>query len=189
MTTLPARTDRALGLVIDLDTCVGCHACVVACKEWNTSAYGAPLADLDAYGPEPEGTFLNRIHTFEAVPETGAAAIEATGGAFDDVERRTTKSVTDWGGRETEIAPVAVPTSATRVMAFDEVSCQRSAVPEGTKFASVIVAGVEPESALLITITVSAPSAVRSAAKAETVSGVGAVARTLTSPKVDRAPS
>ncbi|WP_198926572.1 4Fe-4S binding protein, partial [Acidithiobacillus thiooxidans] len=26
-----------LGLVIDLDTCVGCHACAVACKEWNTS--------------------------------------------------------------------------------------------------------------------------------------------------------
>ena len=24
-----------LGLVIDLDTCVGCHACAVACKEWN----------------------------------------------------------------------------------------------------------------------------------------------------------
>jgi Fe-S-cluster-containing dehydrogenase component len=78
MTTLPDRTDRtdrALGLVIDLDTCVGCHACVVACKEWNTSAYGAPLADLDAYGPEPEGTFLNRIHTFEAVPETGSPRV------------------------------------------------------------------------------------------------------------------
>jgi Fe-S-cluster-containing dehydrogenase component len=26
-----------LGLVIDLDTCVGCQACVVACKQWNTS--------------------------------------------------------------------------------------------------------------------------------------------------------
>ncbi len=24
-----------LGLVVDLDTCVGCHACAVACKEWN----------------------------------------------------------------------------------------------------------------------------------------------------------
>ena len=24
-----------LGLVIDLDTCVGCHACAIACKEWN----------------------------------------------------------------------------------------------------------------------------------------------------------
>jgi Fe-S-cluster-containing dehydrogenase component len=74
MTTLPASTERSLGLVIDLDTCVGCHACVVSCKEWNTSAYGAPLADMDAYGPDPVGTFLNRIHTFEAVPDDGGAA-------------------------------------------------------------------------------------------------------------------
>ncbi|MCH9757812.1 MAG: 4Fe-4S binding protein, partial [Proteobacteria bacterium] len=25
-----------LGLVIDLDTCVGCHGCATACKQWNT---------------------------------------------------------------------------------------------------------------------------------------------------------
>jgi Fe-S-cluster-containing dehydrogenase component len=31
MTTLPTHTDKALGLVIDLDICVGCHACVVNC--------------------------------------------------------------------------------------------------------------------------------------------------------------
>ena len=36
MTTLPAKTEAKLGLVIDLDTCVGCHACAVSCKEWNT---------------------------------------------------------------------------------------------------------------------------------------------------------
>ena len=39
MTLLPPRAkpgDRMLGLVIDLDTCVGCHACAVNCKEWNT---------------------------------------------------------------------------------------------------------------------------------------------------------
>jgi Fe-S-cluster-containing dehydrogenase component len=74
MTSLPASTDRALGLVIDLDTCVGCHACVVSCKEWNTSAHGAPLSDMDAYGPDPVGPFLNRVHTFEAVPDTGGGA-------------------------------------------------------------------------------------------------------------------
>ncbi len=66
MTALPQTTQRKLGLVIDLDTCVGCHACVINCKEWNTSNYGAPLSDMDAYGAEPMGTFLNRIHTFEA---------------------------------------------------------------------------------------------------------------------------
>jgi len=70
MTSLPVSTQRKLGLVIDLDTCVGCHACVASCKEWNTqSPHGAPLSDLDAYGAEPSGTFLNRIHTFEVTPQ------------------------------------------------------------------------------------------------------------------------
>ena len=32
MTSLPEATGRRLGLVIDLDTCVGCHACAVNCK-------------------------------------------------------------------------------------------------------------------------------------------------------------
>jgi Fe-S-cluster-containing hydrogenase components 1 len=65
MTSLPTNTEKKLGLVIDLDSCVGCHACVISCKEWNTSHYGAPLSDIDAYGKEPIGTFLNRIHTYE----------------------------------------------------------------------------------------------------------------------------
>jgi Fe-S-cluster-containing dehydrogenase component len=38
----PAEGARKLGLVIDLDTCVGCHACAVNCKEWNTSGHSAP---------------------------------------------------------------------------------------------------------------------------------------------------
>jgi Fe-S-cluster-containing dehydrogenase component len=68
MTSLPASTQRALGLAIDLDTCVGCHACIIACKEWNTANYGAPLSDRDAYGSDPVGTFLNRVHTYEYQP-------------------------------------------------------------------------------------------------------------------------
>ena len=75
MTTLPETTDRKLGLVIDLDICVGCHACVVACKEWNTGGYGAPLSDQDAYGDEPVGSWLNRVHTFEVKPEDGPARV------------------------------------------------------------------------------------------------------------------
>ncbi len=75
MTSLPLSTDRTLGLVIDLDTCVGCHACVVNCKEWNTGGYPAPLSDVDPYGAEPVGSFLNRIHTFERKPDDGLAEI------------------------------------------------------------------------------------------------------------------
>ena len=79
MTTLPATTEKKLGLAIDLDTCVGCHACVISCKEWNTSNYGAPLSDTDAYGADPVGSFLNRVHTFEVTPDLGEADKQVIG--------------------------------------------------------------------------------------------------------------
>ena len=72
MTALPPPSAKKLGLVIDLDTCVGCHACVTACKGWNDQGYGAPLSDQDAWGANPSGTFLNRVHSYEVTPETGA---------------------------------------------------------------------------------------------------------------------
>lgn len=75
MTSLPTHTDKKLGLVIDLDTCVGCHACVISCKGWNTENYGAPLSDTDAYGENPSGTFLNRIHSYEVTPKQGSAKL------------------------------------------------------------------------------------------------------------------
>ncbi|MCL4186631.1 MAG: 4Fe-4S dicluster domain-containing protein [Rhodobacteraceae bacterium] len=76
MTALPGRTEKSLGLVIDLDTCVGCQACAVSCKEWNSaSGSHAPLADLDAYGAAPAGTFLNRVHSFEVTPPEGPAVV------------------------------------------------------------------------------------------------------------------
>ena len=55
MTCIPEPLPGAkkLGLVIDLDTCVGCHACAVNCKEWNTGGHSAPLPDHDPYGKEP----------------------------------------------------------------------------------------------------------------------------------------
>ncbi len=65
MTGLPAETPKKLGLVIDLDVCVGCHACAVNCKEWNTGGYPAPLTDDNPYGDQVSGTWLNRIHSFE----------------------------------------------------------------------------------------------------------------------------
>jgi Fe-S-cluster-containing dehydrogenase component len=75
MTTLPPPSARKLGLVIDLDTCVGCQACVTACKGWNDQGHGAPLADIDPYGAEPYGTFLNRVHSYEVQPADLGAQI------------------------------------------------------------------------------------------------------------------
>ena len=55
------------GLVIDLDTCVGCHACAVACKEWNgASALGGPSPDYQPFGAEPSGVWFNRVRHYEA---------------------------------------------------------------------------------------------------------------------------
>jgi Fe-S-cluster-containing dehydrogenase component len=66
VTDLPRTTEKKLGLVIDLDICVGCHACAVACKEWNTGGHMAPLTDTAPYGVEASGVWFNRVHTFEA---------------------------------------------------------------------------------------------------------------------------
>ncbi|MFL5334927.1 MAG: 4Fe-4S dicluster domain-containing protein [Geminicoccaceae bacterium] len=57
---------KQLGLVIDLDTCVGCHACATACKSWNDNGHAGPLDEADPYGAAPEGAWLNRVHSFEA---------------------------------------------------------------------------------------------------------------------------
>jgi len=78
MTTLPQSTPKQLGLVIDLDICVGCHACAVNCKEWNTGGHMAPLTDYDPYGKEPDGVWFNRIHTYEVTPEPGSGGCGQT---------------------------------------------------------------------------------------------------------------
>jgi len=67
MTSLPdSATEKKLGLVIDLDICVGCHACAVNCKEWNTGGEAGPLTDYDPYGADPDGVWFNRVHAYEA---------------------------------------------------------------------------------------------------------------------------
>jgi Fe-S-cluster-containing dehydrogenase component len=72
MTSLPATTHKKLGLVIDLDTCVGCQACATSCKEWNAQGDGGPLSDTDPQGADISGPWLNRIHGYE-VREEGRA--------------------------------------------------------------------------------------------------------------------
>jgi Fe-S-cluster-containing dehydrogenase component len=71
VTSLPESTETKLGLVIDLDICVGCHACAVNCKEWNTSGYHAPMTDTNPYGADPSGVWFNRIHAYEVERSSG----------------------------------------------------------------------------------------------------------------------
>ena len=52
-------------LVIDLNKCVGCHACATNCKAWNTAGEFGPLTDNDPYGKKPEGVWFNRVQTYE----------------------------------------------------------------------------------------------------------------------------
>lgn len=59
------REMTQLALVIDLNVCVGCHACVTSCKEWNTSGTAGSLADMNPFSKDPTGTFFNRVQTFE----------------------------------------------------------------------------------------------------------------------------
>ena len=69
----PGQTQ--LGLVIDLDTCVGCQACATACRSWNDRGHGGPLADLEPYGAKPEGAWLNRVHSYEAEGDAGGRTV------------------------------------------------------------------------------------------------------------------
>ncbi len=92
MTSLPDQpTEKRLGLVIDLDTCVGCHACAVSCKEWNTGGYPAPLSDQNPYDAEPSGAWLNRVHAYETTPPTTSRRAAGGGGdtASDAKQGRT----------------------------------------------------------------------------------------------------
>src|SRR4029453_12904742 len=68
MTGLAPQSQKKLGLVIDLDTCVGCHACAVSCKEWNAGGFAAPLTDERPYGKDPSGVWFNRVHPYGGPP-------------------------------------------------------------------------------------------------------------------------
>ncbi len=84
--------------------------------------------------------------------------------------------------------PAVTPTSACRWIALDEESRHTWAVALELKLARLTFTSAL-EATLLIAITVSAPSDVRSAANTDRLSGFGPLALTLTSPNVDLAPS
>ena len=69
-------------LVIDLNTCVGCHACATNCKEWNTQAAFGPLSDFDPYGREPQGVWYNRIMSYEMVNFLSSLRISFSSSVF-----------------------------------------------------------------------------------------------------------
>ena len=70
-----------LGLAIDLDTCVGCHACAVACKEWNGESLMGGAPDYDAWGKTPAapGTTASAISRLKATRRIRRIAVVAGG--------------------------------------------------------------------------------------------------------------
>ena len=76
MTALPRNPPaKKLGLVIDLDICVGCQACALSCKAWNTTGAPAPLPDHAPYGDNPAGVWLNRVHGYEVADDAGETQV------------------------------------------------------------------------------------------------------------------
>jgi Fe-S-cluster-containing dehydrogenase component len=75
MTSLPPPGETKLGLVIDLDLCVGCQACATACKEWNAGGATAPLTDLNPYQGGADGVWFNRVHSYEQETEEGSRTV------------------------------------------------------------------------------------------------------------------
>ncbi len=75
MTQLPTHTAKKLGLVIDLDTCVGCQACVTACKGWNDQGYGVPLSDQTPMAQTPRAPSSTGFTPIRCNPLRAAAQI------------------------------------------------------------------------------------------------------------------
>ena len=123
-----------------------------------------------------------------AIPDVGVAVAEATGGWFEPPAGITNSVMLCCGTVRATVEPLT-GTSERCVIVFADVSCQTWALVPAPKFTSESVTGVEPDSTLFTTITVSAPSLERVAANADSESGSGTVAETLVSPNVDLLPS
>src|SRR5262245_33641122 len=107
-----------------------------------------------------------RVTLNGAVPDTGLAISDAAGGRFG-VPGGSTSRVTLCAGTLVESKLPLYPTSASRAIMLVEVSCQTCAKPLPEKLEIDRFIGVLPLRTLLITITVNAPSDVRTAANDE----------------------
>ncbi len=115
MTDLPPPSKKKLGLVIDLDTCVGCHACATSCKEWNSGGIAGPLTDENPYGKDPSGVWFNRVHSYEIAatdsllpPGEGARRADEGSAKRRELEHRRSPNPhpnSSHGGREGKAAP------------------------------------------------------------------------------------
>src|ERR1700730_10614200 len=85
----------------------------------------------------------------------------------------STNRVTLWAGRLAEKLWPERVTSGSRLIWFEEVRRKACATPLEAKLDTLKLAGVVPDRTLLTTIRVSAPSAVRWAAKTAVWSGSG----------------
>ncbi len=110
-----------LGLVIDLDTCVGCHACATACKQWNTSGTIGPLSDQEPYGKDPNGSWLNRIRTYEV--KESASNEQGCGSQEFDLHALATQgeSVLSYSGTN---SATGAPASKTVHMPMSCMQCE-----------------------------------------------------------------
>lgn len=54
-----------LALIIDLNLCVGCSACVSSCKEWNAPDSGGGIVDLISSDKVSTSFLFNQVQTYE----------------------------------------------------------------------------------------------------------------------------
>ncbi|MDH5821758.1 4Fe-4S dicluster domain-containing protein [Luteimonas sp. RD2P54] len=143
MTALPPPSPKKLGLVIDLDTCVGCHACATSCKEWNAGGIAGPLVDERPYGREPLGVWLNRVHSYEVAASAPAQAERPAGEALLEAPAREVPM-----GAAVQKAPVGTTKVATPTPIGRDV--RRSPAVEGGSAAGSAEAAAAAQPALTL---------------------------------------